>query len=52
VAVQAGDAVKLAERLADLRENYRQAAAKTRSRALEVVELLFANPIITVKPSR
>ncbi|MDQ1514678.1 MAG: hypothetical protein QOE80_508 [Actinomycetota bacterium] len=47
VAVQAGDAIRRAERLADLREQYRQAAARTRSRAGEVVDLVFENPVLT-----
>ena len=49
VAVQATDAVERAERLADLREKYRRELASTRSRASEVVELLMANPFITVR---
>ena len=47
VAVQAGDAIRRAERLADLREQYRQAAARTRSRAGEGVDLVFENPVLT-----
>jgi Fic family protein len=47
VAVQAVDAIRRAERLADLREQYRQAAARTRSRAGEVVDLVFENPVLT-----
>lgn len=49
VAVQATDAIERAERLADLREGYRQALASSRSRASEVVELLMANPFVTVR---
>ena len=49
VAHQATDAVERAERLADLREKYRQGLATTRSRAPEVVELLMANPFVTVR---
>jgi len=49
VAVQATDAVDRAEILADLREKYRFALKGNRSRAAEVVDLLFANPIITVR---
>jgi Fic family protein len=45
VEVQATDAVARAERLADLREGYRHQLAGTRSRAAEVVDLLFENPI-------
>lgn len=47
VRAQALDAVSRAERLADLREAYRRDLAKTRSRAGEVVELLFQNPVVT-----
>ena len=43
----AADAVQRAERLADLREQYRQIASRTRSRAGEVVGLLFENPVLT-----
>lgn len=49
VADQAIDAVERAERLADLRETYRRDLASTRSRASEVVELLMANPFVTVR---
>ena len=49
VAHQATDAVERAERLADLREKYRRGLATTRSRASEVVELLMANPFVTVR---
>jgi len=49
VAVQATDAIERAERLADIRERYRRTLASTRSRAPEVVELLMANPFITVR---
>jgi Fic family protein len=49
VAEQATDAVERAERLADLREKYRRDLASTRSRAPEVVELLMANPFVTVR---
>ena len=47
VEVQAADAVRRAEQLADLRERYRQLAARSRSRAGEVVDLVFENPILT-----
>lgn len=47
VEVQAADAVERAERLADLRERYRRQLAGSRSRAAEVVDLLFENPIAT-----
>jgi Fic family protein len=49
VAVQATDAVDRAEVLADLREKYRFALKGRRSRAAEVIDLLFANPILTVR---
>jgi Fic family protein len=49
VAVQATDAIERAERLADLRERYRRDIASSRSRASEVVELLMANPFVTVR---
>jgi hypothetical protein len=35
--------------LADVREKYRRALTSTRSRAREVVELLMANPFVTVR---
>lgn len=44
---QATDAVERAERLADLREKYRHSLAGSRSRAPEVVDLLFENPFAT-----
>lgn len=49
VADQANDAVARAEVLADLREKYRMALKGSRSRASEVVDLLFGNPILTVR---
>ena len=49
VAVQAEDAVARAEHLHDLREEYRSQLAGSRSRAVEVVDLLFVNPFITVR---
>jgi Fic family protein len=49
VAVQATDAVDRAELLSDLRESYRASLRGNRSRAPEVVNLLFANPVITVR---
>jgi Fic family protein len=48
VAVQATDAVERAEQLSDLREGYRS-RLRGGSRAHEVVDLLFANPILTVR---
>jgi len=49
VAVQAADAVDRAELLSDLRETYRARLRGRRSRAPEVVDLLFASPILTVR---
>jgi len=49
IAGQATDAVSRAEELADLREQYRLTLQGTRSRAIEVTDLLFANPIMTVR---
>lgn len=49
VAGQAADAISRAEQLADLREQYRQRLQGGRSRAIEVADLLFANPVLTVK---
>ncbi|MGI9615045.1 MAG: Fic family protein [Acidimicrobiales bacterium] len=47
VAEQANDAVQRAEALADLREQFRLRLHGHRSRAIEVVDLVFENPIIT-----
>jgi Fic family protein len=48
VRVQAEDALSRAERLMDLRERYRsEMTRRTRSRATQVVDLLFSNPIIS-----
>jgi Fic family protein len=47
VAEQANDAVRRAETLADLREQFRLRLHGHRSRAIEVVDLVFENPIIT-----
>lgn len=44
---QATDAVTRAERLVDLREVYRQRLVRDRSRAIEVVDLVFQNPVLT-----
>jgi len=49
VAVQAADAVDRAELLSDLREKYRTSLRGNRSRAAEVVDLLLANPVVTVR---
>ncbi|MEV7039893.1 Fic/DOC family N-terminal domain-containing protein [Amycolatopsis sp. NPDC051061] len=47
VAAQADDGVLRSRELLSLRERYRAELAGSRSRAIEVVELLFMNPIIT-----
>ncbi len=47
VAAQAGDGVTRARQLFDLREQYRAQLSGSRSRAVEVVETLFMNPIVT-----
>ena len=49
VAVQAADAVYRAELLSDLREKYRTLLRGNRSRASELVDLLFASPVLTVR---
>jgi Fic family protein len=49
VAAQAADAFTRAEELADLREQYRLRLQGTRSRAIEVADMLFANPVVTVR---
>jgi Fic family protein len=49
IAGQAADAVSRAEELSDLRERYRLLLQGSRSRAIEVADLLFANPIMTVR---
>ena len=49
VALQAADAVDRAELLMDLREGYRDVLRGNRSRANEVVDVLFANPVLTVR---
>jgi cell filamentation protein, protein adenylyltransferase len=46
VSEQATDAVTRAEALADLRERYRSMLAGDRSRAIEVVDLVFQNPVL------
>jgi len=47
VATQATDAVERAERLTDLREQYRAALTGTRSRAAEVVDLVLGSPVVS-----
>jgi Fic family protein len=49
VTVQAKDAVARAERLFELRESYRKQLAGSRSRASEVVDLMFDNPFLTAR---
>ena len=46
VSEQAVEAVRCAEELADLRETYRARLSGDRSRAIEVVDLLFQNPVL------
>jgi Fic family protein len=46
---QAVDAERRAERLVGLREKYRKALRGSKSRALDVAELLFTNPFVTVR---
>lgn len=43
---QAAEAVRCAEELVDLRETYRTRLSGSRSRAVEVVDLLFQNPLL------
>jgi len=47
--VQAADAVNRAEQLSDLREKYRARLRGTSGRAPEVIDLLFASPVLTVR---
>jgi HTH DNA binding domain len=47
VSAQAEDAVTRAEQLVDLRERYRAALAGSRSRVVEVVDLMIENPILS-----
>jgi len=49
VAVQSADAVTRAEQLSDLREKYRARLRGTSGRAPEVIDLLFASPVLTVR---
>ena len=46
---QASDAEARAGNLVDLREDYRERLQGRKSRAIEVAELLFSNPFVTVK---
>jgi len=47
ITLQANDAVLRAERLVDLQARYRSEPADDRSRASEVIELLFHDPFVT-----
>ena len=47
VTTQANEAVSVAEKLVDLRERYRGTLAGDRSRAHEVLDLTFLNPVLT-----
>lgn len=47
VCEQANDAVTRAEQLVDLREQMRRRLAGDRSRATEVVDMIFENPVLT-----
>jgi len=47
VAGEAQDAIERAERLLDLREDYRDRLRGRRSRAIEIIDLLMANPLTT-----
>jgi Fic family protein len=49
VTAQSKDAVDRSERLFELRERYRTQLAGSRSRATEVVDLLFENPFLTAR---
>jgi Fic family protein len=49
ISTQAADAVTRAEALVDLREEFRSRLRGKRSRATEVVDLLFGNPVMTVR---
>ncbi len=49
VYVQANDGVNRARSLLELREEYRSALSGTRSRAPEVVDQLFTNPVVSAR---
>lgn len=49
VKAQAEDATRRISKLVDLREFYRNSFKGNRSRAIDVMELCFSNPFITVK---
>lgn len=52
VAVQATDTLDRMVRLCGLRERYRTELSSSRSRATEVVDLLFVNPVVTIRQVR
>jgi Fic family protein len=47
VAAQADDGVRRSRKLLDLREQYRTELSGSRSRAIDVVEVLFMNPVVS-----
>jgi Fic family protein len=49
VSESATEAVAVSERLVDLREDYRSRLAGDRSRAHELLDRLFANPVLTTR---
>ena len=49
ISTQAADAVTRAEAPVDLREEFRSRLRGKRSRATEVLDLLFGNPVMTVR---
>jgi len=49
VATQTSSAVTLAEALLDLQSDYRQRLVDDRSRAAEIIDLLFVNPFVTTR---
>ena len=49
VTNQSNDAVSRVERLFELQEKYREELAGSRSRAPEVIDLLFENPFVTTR---
>lgn len=49
VTDQATRSVERAEKMTDLRERYRAKLYKSRSRANEVVDIMFANPVLTTR---
>lgn len=52
IAVQANDAVRRSERLADLAETYRSRLQGSRSRAHELIDVLIATPVIATAQVR